>query len=42
MTKEELKELSEMGYESESEFVSELLGIDESELDAWFDAYDPD
>ena len=42
MSKEELKELKEMGYESEEEFVSDILGIDESELEEWFDSYDSD
>ena len=34
--------LNELGYESEEEFVAEILGIDVDELDGWFDSYDPE
>ena len=39
MSKEELLEI---GYSSEEEFVADILGVDESELDDWFDSYNPD
>lgn len=39
MTKEQLEE---MGYSSEEEFVADLLGIEENELEDWLDSYDPD
>lgn len=38
MSKEELAEIE---YASEEEFVADILGIEEDELDSWFDAYDP-
>lgn len=43
MTKQEIKELREMGYESEEEFIEEILGCDENySLDDFMDSYDPD
>lgn len=39
MSKEELLEI---GYSSEEEFVADILGIEEEELDSWFDSYNPD
>ena len=42
MTKQEIKELQEMGYESEEEFIEEILGCDENySLDDFMDSYDP-
>lgn len=37
-----MNELKEMGYSSEEEFVADLLNINETELDEWFDSYDPE
>lgn len=43
MTKQEIKELQEMGYESEEEFIEEILGCDKNySLDDFMDSYDPD
>jgi hypothetical protein len=43
MTKKEIKELREMGYETEEEFIEEILGCDENySLDDFMDSYDPD
>lgn len=43
MTKKEIKELREMGYETEEEFIEEILGYDENySLDDFMDSYDPD
>lgn len=42
MSRQELKELKEMGFSSEEEFAAFILGIDEDELDDWCDSYDPD
>ncbi len=43
MSKEELKELKEMGYQCEEEFLEELCGCDENyTLDDFMDSYDPD
>lgn len=40
------KDYIELGYESEEEFLMDMLGIDENDgewtLDDFFDAYDPD
>ena len=42
MTKQEIKVLREMGYESEEEFIEEILGCDENySLDDFMDSYDP-
>ena len=35
------EELAENGCASEEEFVADILGIEEDELNSWFDAYDP-
>ena len=47
MTRKELKELREAGYESEEELLSELLGIDleadpEYTIEDFLDSWDPD
>ena len=43
MTKQEIKELQEMGYESEEELIEEILGCEENySLDDFMDSYDPD
>ncbi len=43
MTRKEIKELREMGYETEEEFIEEILGCDENySLDDFMDSYDPD
>lgn len=43
MTKQEIKELREMGHESKEEFIEEILGCDENySLDDFMDSYDPD
>ena len=40
---EYIKELQEMGYESEEEFIEEILGCDKNySLDDFMDSYDPD
>ncbi len=43
MSEKELKELHEMGYESEEELLEEMCGCDENySLDDFMDAWDPE